>query len=174
MKMKQIDIHSKGEYPANVLSNFYPNEFIFDGVRCASMEGLLQSLKTKNKKRAELVRSYSGKHAKMFFSRKPQNLRWKLTGKLYWNGRAMSRYSDEYQRFLDEAFFAMCQNPCFSKALADAAQLQLSHSIGKTDERDTVLTEYEFISRLQKCRERVLCQKTDPLTEKQRSSDIRI
>ena len=43
-----IDIWSGGTYPANVLSNFYPNAFVFDGVECSSMEGLLQSLKTKN------------------------------------------------------------------------------------------------------------------------------
>lgn len=41
-----IDIHSKGKWPSNVLSNFYPHRFKFDGVWCRSMEGFLQSLKT--------------------------------------------------------------------------------------------------------------------------------
>jgi hypothetical protein len=36
-----IDIISDGAYPANVLSNFYPNAFVLDGVRIASMEGFL-------------------------------------------------------------------------------------------------------------------------------------
>ena len=56
MEQKTIDIHSKGDYPANVLSNFYPNEFELDGVRCASMEGFLQSLKFKNPKKQEMAK----------------------------------------------------------------------------------------------------------------------
>jgi predicted NAD-dependent protein-ADP-ribosyltransferase YbiA (DUF1768 family) len=43
-----MDIYSKGEYPANVLSNFYPNGFELDGIKCRSMESFLQSLKYKN------------------------------------------------------------------------------------------------------------------------------
>ena len=43
-----MDIHSKGKYPANALSNFAPHLFILDGVECCSMEGFLQSLKFKN------------------------------------------------------------------------------------------------------------------------------
>lgn len=38
---KAIDIWSKSEYPANVLSNLNSNGFRFDGVVCGSMEGFL-------------------------------------------------------------------------------------------------------------------------------------
>lgn len=38
-----MDIGSGKEYPSNALSNFAPHPFVFDGVECASMEGLLQS-----------------------------------------------------------------------------------------------------------------------------------
>jgi len=38
-----MDIRSGS--PAGRLSNFSPHPFIFDGVECASMEGLLQSFK---------------------------------------------------------------------------------------------------------------------------------
>ena len=61
---KIIDIYSKGDYPANVLSNFYPNEFVIDGVRCGGMEGFLQSLKFRRKGRQEAVAALSGKEAK--------------------------------------------------------------------------------------------------------------
>lgn len=40
-----MDIGSKSTYPAGALSNFSPHPFTFDGVECASMEGLLQSFK---------------------------------------------------------------------------------------------------------------------------------
>ena len=59
-----IDIHSKGEYPANVLSNFHPNEFMMDGIRCRSMESFFQSLKYKNVRRQAEVCMLEGKRAK--------------------------------------------------------------------------------------------------------------
>lgn len=41
-----INIYSKGKYPANMLSNFAPHEFDFDGYkRIPCMESFLQSLK---------------------------------------------------------------------------------------------------------------------------------
>jgi len=43
-----MDVGSNGSYPSNALSNFAAHEFVIDGVRCASMEGFLQSLKFSN------------------------------------------------------------------------------------------------------------------------------
>ena len=45
---KAVDIWSTKPYPANVLSNLHPNAFEIDGIKCASMEGFLQSLKKKD------------------------------------------------------------------------------------------------------------------------------
>ena len=151
METKVIDVYSTGEYPANVLSNFYPNGFVFDGVACASMEGMLQSLKTKNPELQKKVCGLSGKAAKFAFRHKFQNIRWKLTGKLYWNGKAMCRYGDEYQSFLDNAYKALRGNETFAAALQAAKGAELTHGIGKCDTRKTILTEYEFISRLKMC-----------------------
>ncbi len=147
-----IDIYSKGEYPADVLSNFYPNSFVFDGVECASMEGLLQSLKTRNIKKQISVCAMSGKEAKNVFYRRFNNIAWRITGKLYWKGKALNRFGDEYQRFLDDAYRALSTNTAFADALISTEDAELMHSIGKNDCRKTVLTEYEFISRLYKCR----------------------
>lgn len=152
MERRIIDIYSTGEYPANVLSNFYPNSFVFDGVNCASMEGLLQSLKTQNVQLQKQVCGLSGKQAKFAFRHKFQNIRWKLTGKLYWKGKAMGRQSDEYQIFLDNAYRALCANETFSAALKSADGAKLTHTIGKQDTRKTILTEYEFLTRLKMCR----------------------
>ena len=65
----------------------------------------------------------------------------------------INRYSDEYQCFLDEAYKALCNNKTFVDALIKANGVELTHYIGRKDMRKTVLTEYEFISRLKKCRE---------------------
>lgn len=147
-----LDIYSTGEYPANVLSNFYPNEFILDGVACASMEGLLQSLKTKNVALQRKICGLSGKEAKLAFRHKIQNLRWKLTGRLYWNGTVLRRHSDEYQQFLDRAYAALCTNGTFTEALMASKGATLIHSIGNHNTRKTVLTEYELVTRLARCR----------------------
>lgn len=62
--MRVIDIYSKGEYPSNVLSNFYKNSFIIDCITCASMEGFLQSLKVKSPDRQKQICLLSGIEAK--------------------------------------------------------------------------------------------------------------
>lgn len=151
-----LDIYSTEPYPSDALSNFYPHAFEIDGVSCASMEGFLQSLKTKNTALQEKVCGLAKKEAKFFFSRKIQNLRWKLTGNLYWKGKAVKRTSDEYQLLLDRAYDALYTNPAFVKALIDSDGKRLTHKCGKHDTGKTVLTEYEFISRLLKLRARAL------------------
>lgn len=151
-----LDIHSKGEYPGNALSNFYPHRFIFDGVECASMEGFLQSLKTKNIKRQRIVCQLCGVTAKKRFSHRPQNLIWKLTGNLYWQGRKIKRDSLEYQSLIDSAYEAMMSSESFVQALKASKGYELRHSIGHHDIRKTVLTEEEFIQRLNGCRKKAL------------------
>lgn len=152
-----LDVKGSGDYPANVLSNFHKNAFVLDGVACASMEGLLQSLKTKNRNLQKQICLLSGSEAKKFFYRKIQNLRWKITGVLYWQGKPMRRRSDEYQRFLDRAYEELyANNPQFAEALIACESKKLIHTVGKSDSRKTVLTEYEFLSRLERLRARAL------------------
>ena len=150
-----IDIISSGDYPSKVLSNFYPNEFTIDGIRCASMEGFLQSLKTKNKKKQKYICTLSGKEAKNFFRHKPGNILWKITGTLYWNGQKMKRTGEAYQTLLDRAYDEMAKGKDFSDALLASGDAVLCHSIGKSDPRTTVLTEKEFIGRLLRLREKM-------------------
>ena len=138
------------------LSNFRPYKFVLDGVECASMEGLLQSLKTKNIALQKEICGRSGKEAKNSFEKKWQNTWWKLTGILYWQGKPMRRRSDEYQYFLDRAYDALYSNPEFVKALLEAKGKTLIHSVGKHSTHETVLTEYEFLSRIERCREKAL------------------
>ncbi len=149
---KEIDIISEGEYPSCALSNFNQREFIFDGVSCASIEGLLQSFKTKNVELQKKVCGLHGKAAKKFFKHRPQNILWRITGNLYWNGKRIKRYSDEYQRLLDRVYDTVFQMDDFKKELLATQGLVLKHSLGKDSTKKTILTEYEFLSRLEKYR----------------------
>lgn len=152
-----LDIKGTSDDPdRRKLSNFAAYPFVLDGVPCASMEGLLQSLKTRNVTLQERICRLSGLDAKNFFARKLQNPMWKLTGTLYWKGKPMRRTSDEYQYFLDRAYDALLANPDFASALISTEGMRLTHEKGKHDTRETVLTEYEFLSRLEKCREKAL------------------
>ncbi len=140
--METIDIYSKGEYPSNVLSNFYPNEFTYDGVKCGSMEGFLQSLKYKGIKKQQQICLLSGKEAK---KKGKYKFLWKLTGNIHWQGKKIKRTSSEYKDLILNAYIALSRNDEFIKALKATENKTLIHSLGNTDERKTILTEKEFI-----------------------------
>ena len=139
-----IDIYSKGEYPADCLSNFYPHAFVIDGVPCASMEGFLQSLKYRSRKKQRAVCALAGKEAKKKGRRK---FFWRLSGTLYWNGVRIKRQGTAFSQLLMRAYLEMyLQCPAFREALAASEGKELAHSIGGSDPKRTVLTEREFIA----------------------------
>ena len=72
-----MDISSGSGYPASSLSNFAPHEFIIDNIKCASMEGFLQSLKFQNPEMQKYVCSFVGKAAKF----KGKNKKWQKNRK---------------------------------------------------------------------------------------------
>ena len=150
-----IDIYSKGEYPANVLSNFYPNSFELDGVHCASMEGFLQSLKFYSRKKQKKICKLSGIAAKSS-ANTFINIRWKLTQSLYWQGVRYRRSSSEYTQLVTRAFDSIYNNPEFKRALVSTGNVNIKHSIGKQNKKDTVLTEKEFIEQLYRLRRKIL------------------
>ena len=139
-----MDVGSRNKYPAGALSNFTPNRFMFRGVECNSMEGLLQSLKFKNPDMQKYVCTLTGMAAKRKGSRK----NWQRDQVLWWNGEHIERDSKEYQELLDEAYIALTQSKKFCKALLATQKAVLTHSIGKSKISDTVLTESEFCYRL--------------------------
>ena len=138
-----LNIHSKGKYPSNELSNFAKHPFFFD-VPINSMEGFLQSLKTPNNQAniCQLV----GKDAKEI----GKGIRWEKY--LYWNGRTYDRFSKEYRDLIEQAYRAMLNNKGFKKALWDSRGKILIHTIGKCRRKSTVLTGWEFCSILMKLR----------------------
>jgi len=146
-----MDIGSKAGYPASSLSNFSPHPFVIDGVQCNSMEGFLQSLKFKEPDMQAYVCTLVGYAAK----KKGKNKNWHQTQTLYWQGVEYKRDSDEYQTLLDRAYDALAQNTSFQKALLASGDAVLTHSMGKRNIRETVLTVQEFCSRLTKIRYRL-------------------
>ena len=144
-----MDVGSKRGYPASALSNFSPHPFEIDGVYCASMEGFLQSTKFKNPDMQAEVCKLVGFAAKKRGSKK----NWQRNQILHWNGVDIPRKSDEYQELLDRAYQAMFDhNESFRKALKASGEANLTHSMGRSNPRETVLTEREFCRRLMQLR----------------------
>ena len=143
-----MDIGSKSGYPSSSLSNFAQHAFVLDEVQCASMEGFLQSLKFSNPDMQVEVCKLVGITAKRRGSKK----NWKTTQTLYWRGKPYKRDSEDYQKLLDRAYYALSQNASFQRALLATGNSSLTHSIGKNKINETVLTVQEFTSRLYKLR----------------------
>ena len=146
-----MDIGSGSGFPSAALSNFAPHPFVIDGVECNSMEGFLQSLKFKDPAMQVEVCKLVGKAAKF----KGKTKKWWKTQTLFWQGQEFKRDSQEYQDLLDRAFDALAENASFQKALLATGKATLTHTIGKTNSSETVLTRAEFCSRLLKIRARL-------------------
>ena len=144
-----MEIILGNSYPAGALSNLSPHTFTFRGVECGSMEGLLQGLKFKGKDMQREICSLAGMKAKKSGAKK----NWQRTQLLWWQGEPMKRQSKVYQDLLDEAYLAMfTQNEKARKALLASRDAKLTHSIGRPNPKETVLTTKEFCSRLTKIR----------------------
>lgn len=148
-----MDIGSGKGWPSSALSNFAPHQFTIDGVECASMEGFLQSLKF-NQPHIQLeVCKLTGLAAKRRGQKR--NKAWKSTQTLWWLGQPMKRQGREFSDLLDRAFRELSTNTSFRKALLASNGAVLTHSIGKNSEKETVLTEREFCSRLMQIRREI-------------------
>jgi hypothetical protein len=66
-----------------------------------------------------------------------------------------TRHSDWYQNLLTRLYDAVYnQDPQFKDDLLALGNEEICHSIGKVEERETVLTEAEFVNQLNRLRER--------------------
>ena len=152
MRFFLMDVGSNNSFPSGTLSNFTANDFVLDGVQCKSMEGLLQSFKFENIDAQSITCGLTGIRAK----RKGQkrNKHWKSKQVLWWRGVPYSRKSDEYQSLLDRSFTALYeQSEKFRRALEASGDAVFTHSIGKSNKKETVLTTQEFCGRLQKLKD---------------------
>jgi len=148
-----MDVGAKNSYPAGALSNFTAHSFVIDGIPCASMEGFLQSLKFKSPEMQAEVCTYIGFKAK----KKGYGKNWYSTQTLYWRGKPILRYSQDYQDLLTRAYDAMFeQSAKFRNALTAAGRNAVfTHSIGKSKESETILTEREFCAQLMRLKNKL-------------------
>ena len=142
---EKVDIHSKRFGFAGRLSNFTKREFVFDGVECNSIEGVLQSFKCKDTTEQKRICMLSGIDAKNAGA----ELDWKTEQVLYWNNAEYPRESVEYEELLIRLYESVyaCDSS-FKKDIEDSKKYILDHSIGVGDKKETVLTKAEFISNL--------------------------
>lgn len=143
-----MDIGSGSAYPSCALSNFAPHAFEIDGLKCASMEGFLQSLKFSSPEMQEHVCTLVGKAAKF----KGKKKKWFRTQTLYWKGVPMARQSDAYTLLIERAYNQLATNDGFQRALLATRDATLTHSMGRSKKNETVLTEQEFCSNLYRVR----------------------
>jgi len=126
------------------LSNFAPHPFVFEGVQCASMEGLLQSFKSPYPHIQVEICKLVGVTAK----RRGSKIDWRKKQLLYWKHEEFPRLGEDYEKLLDAAYDALSANQKFRDALRATGTAVLKHSIGKTNPTETILTQQEFVSRL--------------------------
>ena len=147
-----IDIAYKGKGVQKALSNFTPHAFVIDGVECASMEGVLQSLKYRSDKKQKTVCTLTDFDAKRAGERK---FWWKVTGFIHWQGRRIKRDSKEFDELIARAYEQLFCNAEFRQALEEAGDCELKHTMGKHDKKKTILTEKEFIDNLNRLRNKL-------------------
>ena len=148
----QIDISARmDDYPQfRILSNLAHKEFVLDGIQFQCLEGFLQAVKTDIPSLQKAICAMEGFPAK----RRGSKIDWWTMQTLYWNGKAYGRHTQEYQELIDRAFQACYdQCPAFRTRLAETGNATITHTIGKDDPTQTILTISEFVDRLIRLRD---------------------
>lgn len=130
---------------AKVLSNLFPYEFEFRGKKLSSIEAFFQGIKFQDKDMQNYVFAYSGLDSNRV--KACSGYDWKITGKLYWQGQEIDRYSKEYDDLVDEMYISAIQNPLYRNALK-ICNVDIMHSLGGKEKNETVFTRYEFEKQL--------------------------
>lgn len=150
---KVLDLHYRSENPlAKSLSNLYPYTFNMDGYMIKSMEGFLQSLKTDNTD--EKIKMW-GMHGVSCWKYGQQFNNWKDNQILYWDNYLIYRHSEEYDLLIQRAYDNLLENDEFYDNLKKSIGYKLSHSMGKTDKSDSLLTKYEYIDNMNRIRDKI-------------------
>lgn len=130
----------RGMFP-KLLSNLFPYDFEFNGIKMHSIEGFFQGIKFRDIEMQRGLLKYSGKEALVLQMASDYN--WKETGVIYWDGKAVKRDSSEYDDLLIELYVSAIQNKFYRNALKNC-KLPIIHAIGEIDKSETVFTRYEF------------------------------
>lgn len=148
-----VDINSRASGIAGRLSNYTERHFIFDGVECHSIEGVLQSLKCPDPAAQKDICLLTGGWAK----KAGGQYDWRTNQTLYWQGKPYARSSEEYGVLLDRLYDAVFeQDRMFREELACIKGHRIDHRMGLTNPAETVLTRMEFVRELQRLIARTL------------------
>ena len=146
-----MNIHSKGDWPANVISNFAATPFVVDGVECNSAEGFIQALKFPNPDMQKHVCSLVGLGAKKAGSKAAARIR--IQRKVWWQGVAFEFRSDEHFGLIERGLRAkFTQSDRARRALLATRDATLTHETGHSDDGWTSLPAAVFIRMLYKIR----------------------
>lgn len=146
----------KGSF-SKLLSNLFPYTFVFRGKRVSSIESIFQGIKFKDKKNQNMVFKYSGKEA--YHVKLASEQDWRKTGLLFWRGKPIKRFSKEYEDFVDEMYISAIQNPLYRQAILNCADKHIIHTMGETNNKETVLTRFEFEKQLNTLKDFLNAQK---------------
>lgn len=130
----------KGPY-AKIFSNLFPYEFDFKGKHLHCIENFFQGIKFKDKELQDFVFLYSGLDSNHI--KAATDYDWKQTRIVYWQGKEIDRYSQEYDDMVDELYISAIQNPLYRNALK-ICDRDIIHVIGETEKSQTTFTRYEF------------------------------
>ena len=145
-----IDISYQGEGFEKALSNLCPYDFQFSRLIYSSMEGFLRSLVEPDLKVQKEISKLSGVFA---FKIRGALRDWRIEQTLYFEGEAIKRESDEYFSLISKAFDSLFYgNPLFKKILLSTKGSVLIHSIGSTNQKETLLPADEYIFQLNRLR----------------------
>ena len=143
-----IDISFKSKGISKALSNLCPYPFTFDNVYCSSMESFIQSLKVND---SFVQKDVCSKTGPFCYSIRTLFDDWRITQKVFWQGKEIDRHSNSYITLLKNAYISLYNHsPIFCYAIKKVKKegYKLQHSIGCTDSKETLLTPNEYINLL--------------------------
>lgn len=142
-----LNIRSTASGTAGRLSNFTARRFVFDGVECGSIEGVLQAFKCPDPEKQVEICRLSGSAAKHAGA----GLDWRTQQQLYWRGEAYPRRSEAYKQLLTRLYDAVyAQDEAFRADILAIRGAKIDHSMGHSNPEVSVLTREEFLSQLRR------------------------
>lgn len=131
-------------------------KFEFDGKEVASIQSFFTAIKVESPELQDLILKMPKE--KLALISKEISPRYQIRN-LYWDGKVIKRDSEEYQQLLDRAYNARyAADFKFREALKASEGYTLTHRRGKNDILETVLTQDEFIQRLNSLRDGESCK----------------
>jgi len=132
------------------ISNLQPRKFIFpvdEERQCGSIEGSLQALKFQDPEEQRRVCLLSGKEAQ----HSGQGIEWSKKRMLYDSkGNPMYRSGPEFKKYIEAMYDAA--SPSLMLDLLKTGHADLRHSIGKSHQYRTVITEIAVLYHLYRLR----------------------